>query len=72
MLIRLTKLYKFNVHSYTFTSRRLKSILSASEIRQEFFDYFINEKQHSYWHSSNVVPGEDSLLSFVNAGMYQV
>jgi alanyl-tRNA synthetase len=48
------------------------ALLSGAEVRRTFFDYFVNERQHTYWHSSSVVPQADSHLSFVNAGMYQV
>lgn len=72
MLIRLVNLYKLNIGIYNVVSTRFKSSLSATEIRQAFFDYFIRQRQHTYWKSSSVLPGEDAHLSFVNAGMYQV
>jgi len=64
MLIRLAKFQRINV-------KRLKSYLSAAEVRKEFFDYFIKERDHKYVHSSSVIPHDDPALSFVNAGMYQ-
>ena len=41
---------------------------SASQIRQEFFDFF-REKEHLIVHSVPVVPKDDPTLLFINAGM---
>lgn len=46
--------------------------LSAREVRSLFFNFFINEKHHLYWHSSSVIPYDDPTLLFTNAGMNQV
>lgn len=70
-MFRLGRLRLLNVCNYS--SCRLKSgaLVSGAEVRRAFFDYFVNEHQHTYWHSSSIVPQADSYLSFVNAGMYQ-
>ncbi|KAI9507452.1 tRNA synthetases class II (A)-domain-containing protein [Russula earlei] len=44
--------------------------LSATQIRQAFFDYF-QSKGHSYVPSSSTIPYEDPTLLFANAGMNQ-
>lgn len=44
---------------------------SADEIRQIFLDYF-GKQQHTYSHSSSVIPHDDPTLLFANAGMNQV
>jgi alanyl-tRNA synthetase len=45
--------------------------LSATQIRQAFFDYF-QSKGHVYVPSSSTIPYEDPTLLFANAGMNQV
>ena len=45
--------------------------LSATQIRQAFFDYF-QSKGHTYVPSSSTIPYEDPTLLFANAGMNQV
>jgi alanyl-tRNA synthetase len=45
--------------------------LTASQIRQAFFDYF-QSKGHTYVPSSSTIPYEDPTLLFANAGMNQV
>ncbi|MBI3159234.1 MAG: alanine--tRNA ligase [Chloroflexi bacterium] len=44
---------------------------SANEIRQQFIDFFVNKKGHSFVASSSLVPGGDSTLLFTNSGMVQ-
>ncbi len=44
--------------------------LTSSQIRQRFFDYFVN-KQHHLVPSSSLIPANDPTLLFVNAGMVQ-
>jgi alanyl-tRNA synthetase len=46
--------------------------LTAAEVRNAFLDFFKLEKDHTYWHSSNVIPQDDPTLLFANAGMNQV
>jgi len=49
--------------------------MSGKEVRKAFIDFFVQEKAHTYWRSSSVVPSvDDPTLSmlFVNAGMNQV
>lgn len=45
-------------------------MLSSKEIRQQFIDFFL-EKDHSFIHSSAVIPEDDPTLLFANAGMNQ-
>ena len=45
--------------------------LSATQIRQAFFDYF-QSNGHTYVPSSSTIPYEDPTLLFANAGMNQV
>jgi alanyl-tRNA synthetase len=45
-------------------------MLTGSEIRRKFLDFFI-EKQHREVHSSSLVPANDPTLLFTNAGMNQ-
>ena len=45
--------------------------LTSAELRQMFYDFFI-ERQHTYWHSSKTIPLDDPTLLFANAGMNQV
>lgn len=50
----------------------MDSTLNSKQIRETFINYFINEKEHEYVHSSSVVPADDPTLLFANAGMNQV
>ena len=45
--------------------------LSATQIRQTFFEYF-RSNGHTYVPSSSTIPYEDPTLLFANAGMNQV
>ena len=43
---------------------------SATQIRQDFIDFFV-EQGHTFVPSSSLVPGGDQTLLFTNAGMVQ-
>lgn len=45
--------------------------LTANQLRQMFYDFFVEKKQHVYWHSSSTIPLDDPTLLFANAGMNQ-
>ncbi|HPQ86601.1 MAG TPA: alanine--tRNA ligase-related protein, partial [Gammaproteobacteria bacterium] len=45
-------------------------MLTTSEIRKKFIDYFVAHK-HAAVPSSSLVPVDDNTLLFVNAGMVQ-
>src|SRR5579863_6235996 len=47
-----------------------KKILTSTEIRQRFLDYF-KQQQHEIVPSSSLIPGNDPSLLFTNAGMVQ-
>lgn len=53
-------------------SKYIHKDISSKNIRQQFLDYFIKEKNHAFVKSSPVVPFCDSTVPFVNAGMNQV
>src|SRR5579872_6187151 len=45
-------------------------MLTGSEVRRKFLDFFV-QKGHKEVHSSSLVPGNDPTLLFTNAGMNQ-
>jgi alanyl-tRNA synthetase len=57
--------------SYLRTMSTSTRSLSATQIRQAFFDYF-QSNGHTYVPSSSTIPYEDPTLLFANAGMNQV
>lgn len=46
--------------------------MTAKDIRNEFIQFFVEKKDHVYWHSSSVIPLDDPTILFANAGMNQV
>ncbi|NWS41279.1 SYAC protein, partial [Probosciger aterrimus] len=48
----------------------METTLTASQIRQQFIDFF-KENKHTYVHSSSTIPLDDPTLLFANAGMNQ-
>ncbi|XP_046842185.1 alanine--tRNA ligase, cytoplasmic-like isoform X2 [Xenia sp. Carnegie-2017] len=45
--------------------------LTGKDIRGQFVDFFVAKKEHTFVHSSSVIPHEDPTLLFANAGMNQ-
>ncbi|KAI8456025.1 alanyl-tRNA synthetase [Phakopsora pachyrhizi] len=43
----------------------------ASKVRKTFLDFFENQNNHKFVHSSSVIPFDDPTLLFANAGMNQ-
>jgi alanyl-tRNA synthetase len=51
-------------------SKPIASMLTGSQIRRRFLDFFV-QKGHKEVHSSSLVPANDPTLLFTNAGMNQ-
>jgi len=43
----------------------------VKRIRDGFIDYFVKQREHTFWQSSPVVPVNDPTILFANAGMNQ-
>ncbi|XP_046676944.1 alanine--tRNA ligase, cytoplasmic isoform X1 [Homalodisca vitripennis] len=59
------------VLSLLFNQITMNTSLSAKDIRNEFINFFVEKKNHQYWHSSSVIPLDDPTILFANAGMNQ-
>jgi alanyl-tRNA synthetase len=67
--VRKIKLTRF-VNRLCFSPMSYSGQWTASNVRQQFFDYFTS-KQHIYVPSSSTIPYDDPTLLFANAGMNQ-
>ncbi|MBW0504644.1 hypothetical protein O181_044359 [Austropuccinia psidii MF-1] len=74
---RLPQLFPHSRSAHIFRMQSNFSTLSpygdwpAAKVRRTFFDYFINKNDHTFVHSSSVIPFDDPTLLFANAGMNQ-
>ena len=50
----------------------MDSGLTSKQIRNQYLEFFVEKKKHTFVHSSSVIPHEDPTLLFANAGMNQV
>lgn len=57
---------------YCSLESKMDSSLTGKDIRGQFVDFFVAKKEHTFVHSSSVIPHEDPTLLFANAGMNQV
>ena len=44
----------------------------GADVRRAYINYFREKREHTYVHSSSVIPHDDPTLLFTNAGMNQV
>ena len=51
--------------------KRLASVMTAADIREQFLSFFGTQHSHVLLPSSPVIPYNDPSLAFVNAGMNQ-
>ncbi|KAI6197237.1 Alanine--tRNA ligase [Aphelenchoides besseyi] len=58
-------------HSSSYVLQSKSNIISATDVRQTFIEYFMKEHDHVYYPSSSVIPSDDNLILFANAGMNQ-